>query len=236
MKEVLGIIPARGGSKGIIHKNMIDLCGKPLLQYTFEAAKGAEKLTRFLVSTENPIIKEYSQKKDVEVIDRPEYLAQDMTKTADVIEYTLNYLDMKERYIPDYVMILQPTSPLRKAEDIDNSIMLAEKENADSVISVVSVPHNFLPEKLMQIENDRLKFLYDNGATYTTRQQQRNLYARNGAAIYLFKTLVFRETKSYYGKKCIPYIMKKEQSFDIDTIEDLDIVRAWLTYQKQKND
>lgn len=235
MEEILGIIPARGGSKGIPHKNIVNLCGKPLIQYTFEAAQNAKKMTRFLVSTEDRGIKEFSQKKNVEVIDRPEWLAKDTTSTASVIEYTLNYLEKAEGYNPEYVMILQPTSPLRYAEDIDNCITLIKEKNADSVVSVVDLPHNFLPEKLMKIEDDNLRFLYDHGENYTTRQQQRKLYARNGAAIYLFKTIVFKETKSYYGKKCIPYVMEKSRSFDIDTLEDLEIVRAWINYQGKKN-
>ena len=235
MEEILGIIPARGGSKGIPHKNIVDLCGKPLIQYTFEAAQSAKKLTRFLVSTEDMLIKEYSKKKNIEVIDRPEWLANDTTSTASVIEYTLNYLETVEGYIPQYVMILQPTSPLRCAEDIDKCITLIKETNADSVVSVVDLPHNFLPEKLMKIEDHYLKFLYSHGEKYTTRQQQRKLYSRNGAAIYLFKTIVFKETKSYYGEKCIPYVMEKNRSFDIDTLEDLEIVRAWINYQRKKN-
>lgn len=234
MDEILGIIPARGGSKGIPHKNIIDLCGKPLIQYTFDAARNAKKLTRFLVSTEDSDIKKYSLKENVEVIDRPIQLAQDMTTTADVIEYTLNYLETEEKYIPEYVMILQPTSPLRSSRDIDNCIKLIEEKNADSVVSVVDVAHNFLPEKLMKMEDGSLKFLYDDGEKYTTRQQQRKLYARNGAAIYLFKTKVFRATKSYYGECCLPYIMDQNSSFDIDTLEDLEIVRAWIEYQRRK--
>lgn len=234
MKEILGIIPARGGSKGISHKNIVDLCGRPLIEYTFAAAQKAKKLTRFLVSTEDSMIKEYSQNRNIEVVDRPLHLAQDMTPTADVIEYTLDYLAQTERYYPDYVMILQPTSPLRSAEDIDNSIALLGKKKADSVVSVVDLPHNYLPEKLMKMEGDELKFLYNGGQNYSTRQQQRILYARNGAAIYLFKTNIFRETKSYYGQRCIPYIMSKERSFDIDSAEDLEIVKAWIEYQERK--
>lgn len=234
MKEVLGIIPARGGSKGIPHKNIVDLCGKPLIEYTFIAAKNARKLTRFIVSTEDRDIKDYAQKRNVEVLDRPGELAQDMTSTADVIEYTLNRLEQTEKYIPDYVMILQPTSPLREAEDIDTCIDLIEEKKADSVISVIELPHNYLPEKLMLMEKEKLHFLYIDGEHYTTRQNQRTLYARNGAAIYLFKTKVFQETKSYYGNKCIPYVMSQENSFDIDTKGDLEIVRAWMEYQGRK--
>lgn len=234
MNEILGIIPARGGSKGIPHKNMVDLCGQPLIKYTFDAAKNAQKLSRFVVSTEDLDIKNYAIRERVEVVDRPIELAQDMTTTADVIEYTLNYLETTEKYVPQYVMILQPTSPLRNSKNIDDCIIQVEEKSADSVVSVVELAHNYLPEKLMKLEENTLKFLYSEGEKYTTRQQQRSLYARNGAAIYLFKTTVFRKTKSYYGEYCIPYVMKQNSSFDIDTLEDLEIVRAWIEYQRRK--
>lgn len=232
MEEVLGIIPARGGSKGIPHKNMIDLCGKPLIKYTFEAAKKAEMLTRVVVSTEDETIQQYSQKEGIEVIHRPLELAGDSVETADVLRHVLKYLEYSENYIPQYTMILQPTSPLRTAEDIDHCIEMIKAEQADSVVSVVQAPHNCLPEKLMEMKAERLYFLEPDGEKYTIRQKQRNLYARNGAAIYLFKTEMFLQLNSYYGNDCIPYIMNQNESMDIDTFDDLEIVRAWMRYKE----
>lgn len=233
MKEVLGIIPARGGSKGIPHKNMVELCGKPLIQYTFDAVCGSKMLTRCIVSTEDTMIKKYSEEQGFEVIDRPEELATDFTTTASVILYTLDFLKKKENYIPEYVMILQPTSPLRESKDIDECIDLIQKKGASSVVSVMELPHNYLPEKLMVLKHERLFFESKDGIKYTTRQMQRTLYARNGAAIYLFKTSVIYETMSYYGDDCVPYIMPKCKSLDIDDYEDLELIKAWILYCKQ---
>ena len=232
MEEVLGIIPARGGSKGIPHKNMIDLCGKPLIQYTFDAAEKAKRLSRVVVSTEDETIREYSEKENIEVIKRPLELAGDEVETADVLLHVLKYLEEKEGYVPQYTMILQPTSPLRTAEDIDKCVELIVTEDADSVVSVVRTPHNCIPEKLMEMKSGRLSFLKDDGEKYTTRQKQRELYSRNGAAIYLFKTDMFERTRSYYGNDCVPYLMKQNDSLDIDTFEDLELVKAWMQYKE----
>lgn len=232
MEEVLGIIPARGGSKGIPHKNMVDLWGKPLIQYTFDAVKESVGLSRAVVSTEDEAILQYSKKEGIEVIHRPLQLAGDNVETADVLRHVLKYLEKHDHYVPQYTMILQPTSPLRTAKDIDQCIELITTENADSVVSVVQVPHNCLPEKLMKMENNRLHFLNLDGEKHTIRQQQRELYARNGAAIYLFRTDVFMQSNSYYGRNCIPYIMNQNDSMDIDTLDDLEVVRAWMWYKE----
>lgn len=235
MEEVLGVIPARGGSKGIPHKNMIDLCGSPLIKYTFDAAKDAKKLSRVVVSTEDEKIKEYSEKENIEVVKRPLELAGDEAETADVLLHVLKYLEEKEGYIPQYTMILQPTSPLRTAEDIDKCIELIITEDADSVVSVVQTPHNCIPEKLMELQSERLIFLRHDGERYTTRQKQRELYSRNGAAIYLFKTEMFKQLRSYYGNDCVPYIMNQNDSLDIDTFDDLELVKAWMQYKNPRH-
>lgn len=232
MDEVLGIIPARGGSKGIPHKNMIDLCGQPLIKYTFDAARKAGKLSRVVVSTEDEEIRRYSESEKIEVIRRPAELAGDDVKTADVLLQVLRYLEETEGYMPEYTMILQPTSPLRTSEDIDECISRIVEDEADSVVSVVKAPHNCIPEKLMEMKSGRLVFLKSDGEKYTTRQKLRELYARNGAAIYLFRTEMFKQTGSYYGNDCIPYIMGANSSIDIDTFDDLELVRAWMEYQQ----
>lgn len=231
MTEVLGIIPARGGSKGILHKNIVELCGQPLIKYTFDAAKASNRLSRLVVSTEDDEIKTYSKSENVEVIRRPVELAGDETETADVLLHVLEYLEKREGYMPKYTMILQPTSPLRTSEDIDNCIELIMNSGADSVVSVVKTPHNCLPEKLMKLETGKLVMLNSDGEKYTTRQKQRELYSRNGAAIYLFKTEMFKQRRSYYGDLCLPYIMSKNDSIDIDTYDDLELATAWIRYK-----
>ena len=225
--QILGFIPARGGSKGIPDKNIIDLCGKPLIEYTYEAAEKSRYLSRIVLSTDSDKIAKTAQLHEkIEVMMRPTELAQDDTKTSDVIFHMLKTLKEKEDYVPDYIVILQPTSPLRSVEDIDACLqMLLENLDVDSVVSVQKVPHNFIPEKLMVLEHGQLKFYNDNGSLYTTRQELPHYYARNGAAVYAFKTSVFYETGSYYGDLCLPYEMSEKKSIDIDTKYDLEVVR-----------
>ena len=232
--EVLGIIPARGGSKGIPRKNIIDLCGKPLMEYTFDAYHNSKLLSRIVVSTEDKEIGEFAISKGVEVIWRPEELAGDLSDTKDVLVQVLEYLKEKEGYVPDYTMILQTTSPLRTGEDIDNCISMITENDADAVVSVEKVPHNCYPEKVMILEDGYLGFLPEGSENNTTRQLlKRELYARNGAAVYLFKTDMFLKTRSYYGDKCLPYIMSSNNSLDIDTYEDLELVEALMNYRKK---
>lgn len=229
--NILGFIPARGGSKGIPRKNIIDLAGKPLIDYTYEAAEKSKYLTRIVLSTDSAEIAQTTVNHNrIEAIRRPDVLAQDNTTTADVIHYLLQQLK-EEDYTPDYIVILQPTSPLRSAEDIDNCLqILLENAEIDSVVSVRAVPHNFIPEKLMKLESGLLYPIRNNMKEYTTRQSLPNYYARNGAAIYAFKTSVFLQTNSYYGTKCYPYIMEEERSVDIDTKYDLWLAEMILRY------
>ena len=224
--EILAIIPARGGSKGIPHKNIIDVCGKPLIQYTYEAVENCSLISRTILSTDDEMIAKTAEDYPVDIMMRPPELAMDSSTTADVIEYILNSLEENENYIPDIVLILQPTSPLRTGSDIDTALeMLIKDEDADSIVSVQEIPHNFIPEKVMCLKNGVLVPYMENSKEYTTRQLLPKYYGRNGAAIYAFYTHVFRATHSYYGRKCLPYIMSQEKSIDVDTFFDLEIVR-----------
>ena len=134
-KKILAIIPARGGSKGIPRKNIKLLAGKPLIAYTIEAALKSKYLDRVIVSTEDREIAETSRHYGAEVIKRPKILAKDKAKTIDVIFHLLNVLKEKN-YIPEIIVLLQPTSPLRIVKDIDKAIELFLKEKCESVVSV----------------------------------------------------------------------------------------------------
>lgn len=232
--EILGFIPARGGSKGIPNKNIVELCGKKLIEYTYEAAEKSKYLTRIILSTDSDKIANTAiERPKIEVKMREKCLATDTTKTADVIEDLLDRLYNKEKYIPDYIVILQPTSPLRSNQDIDNCMeMLLKDSTIDSVVSVCQAPHNCIPEKIMMLEDGLLKAYLPGGERYTTRQELPQYYARNGAAVYAFKTSVFRKTHNYYGTKCLPYIMEEERSIDIDNQYDLELARLLI---KRKN-
>lgn len=232
--KVLGVITARGGSKGIPHKNIVDLCGKPLIEYTITPALNSI-LDRVILSTDCYDIANVSKKIGVEVpFMRPDDLASDNAKSIDVVMHALEFV-RREGYYPDAVMILQPTSPFRTVTDINQSIItLSNNILYDSLVSVTSVPHNFNPESIFNIEND--KILNKKFETKFSRQEKLQYFARNGAAIYLTRCSVYDEKESREGVlgKCVfPYRMSKVNSLDIDDIEDLEIARAIINYRNE---
>lgn len=232
--EVLGIITARGGSKTIPRKNIKEIAGNPLIYYTIDAANKSKNLSRYIVSTDDKEIANYSKSLGVEVpFLRPSKLASDRAKSIDVIIHTLSFLKKDEGYVPNFVMILQPTSPLRTSQDIDNSIaLLNNSSKTDSLVSVVEIPHNFFPEKIMKIEG---KFLIDylTEPLWSRRQDlSHKYYVRNGAAIYISKYSLLMKKRKIIGKYCIPYIMLKERSIDIDDKFDWELAEYLLTKSK----
>ena len=232
--DILAIVPARGGSKGIKKKNMALLNGQPLLKYTFDAAKESRLINRIILSTDDKDFAGYGEENGIEVSMRPEELAGDGTPMKDVIDYHLSELKDKG-YEPDIFILLQPTSPLRTAKHIDEALKaLINDKEADATVSVVDIPHEYLPMKIMELRHDgSLKFYREDGEKYTTRQELPHLYARNGAAIYAVYIKSYKETHSLYGTRCIPYIMNEEESVDIDTEFDLFIAECIL---KRKRD
>ncbi|MAD40838.1 MAG: hypothetical protein CL623_00395 [Arcobacter sp.] len=212
--KILGIIPARGGSKGIPKKNIKLLNGKPLIAYTIEAALNSN-LNRVIVSTDCEEIAIISKEYGVEVMMRPSRLSEDKTPTLPVLQDVVAKLDDEF----DAVMTLQPTSPLRKIEDINNSIeTFSRDKKADSLVSVVETPHNYMPEKSMSFDGNYLS----GNNKIKRRQDVSTIYSRNGAAIYITKTEKLH--KYIFGEKILPYFMKKINSFDIDDMEDWEIV------------
>lgn len=231
--EILAIIPARGGSKGIIKKNMVPLCGKPLLKYTFDAVNKSALINRAILSTDDPDFAAYGSENGIEALMRPSHLAEDKTPMKDVIDHHLKALK-EEGYEPDIFILLQPTSPLRTERHIDEALQsLIDDGAADALVSVVDVPHQYLPMKIMELHSDgSLKFYKEDGEKYTTRQELPHFYARNGAAIYAVYTDIYLKTGSLYGTRCIPYIMKEEESVDIDTEFDLFLAECIINGKK----
>ncbi len=227
--NILAIVPARGGSKGIPGKNMVDLNGKPLMQYTFDAAKESKFIDRILLSTDDEKFAEFGMSHGIDVEMRPAELATDTAVMKDVINYHLDRLAEKG-YTPDIFILLQPTSPLRTSQHIDEALkLLTEDETADAIVSVMDMPHQYLPMKIMKMDDSgALKFYQEDGEKYTTRQALPHLYARNGAAIYAVYTDVYRKTGSLYGTRCLPYVMEEEDSVDIDKPFDLFLAECIL--------
>ena len=221
--RILGIIPARGGSKGIPNKNIKILDGKPLIVYTIEATEDT-MLRRVVVSTDCNKIAEVSKENGAEVIMRSADLARDNTPTLPVIQDVLNRLN--EKY--DAVMVLQPTSPIRNKLHINEAITLFIEKKAESLVSVVEVPHNFNPESIYSLENDLLTNVMTTNNKIFNRHDKKTYYARNGPAIIITKTDIILNENSFYGKIITPYIMSAEHSLDIDEPIDFRIVEALL--------
>lgn len=215
--RVLAVVPARGGSKRLPRKNLFPLAGRPLLSYTLDSALGAEGIERIVVSSEDDEILRYcGSYRGVETICRPQIIANDDTPTISVIRHVLENLRL-EGYVPDAVMTLQPTSPLRTAAHVSASIeLLLRCPDCDSVVSCVEVNHSFHPSSLMKITNGRI--ISVTTTSISGDQYGSTYYARNGAAIYLTR---YPQCIDYvYGGIIAPYIMKPSESVDIDTFDD----------------
>jgi CMP-N,N'-diacetyllegionaminic acid synthase len=206
--HILGLIPARGGSKGIPRKNLAPVGGKPLLAWTVEAAHAATELTRVVVSTDDD---EIAAAAGTDVLRRPPALAGDETPMLDVVRHAVGELE------PDIVVLLQPTSPLRRADHVDEAVRLLRESGADSVVSVVDVPHAYRPESLMDVVDGRVV----PRSPATTRQAKERVYARNGPAVLALR--VDRLRGDLYGGDCRPYVMDARDSLDVDTPFDLEL-------------
>jgi CMP-N-acetylneuraminic acid synthetase len=224
--QVLGVIPARGGSKGIPNKNLAPVGGRPLLAYTADAARASRRLTRTIVSTDTPAIADAALALGLEVpFLRPPALAADDTPMLPVLQHALGA--MRERgFAADVLVLLQPTSPLRRAEHIDAAVALLEQSGADSVVSVVEVPHQFNPVSVLTVEGGRLAPFVP-GALITRRQDKPRLFARNGPAVVAARAAVI-EDGSLYGEDSRPLVMTAEASLDVDAPLDLAFVEFML--------
>jgi len=232
--NILGIITARGGSKGILGKNIKELAGKPLIAYTIEAAKESGVFDRVIVSTDDEKIAHVARQYGCEVpFMRPAELAGDTTPHAPVLAHAVTWLRDNENYKPDFVMILQPTAPLRTARHIQEAAGLIMANGADSVVSVSEVPSHHHPrwQHTIDAHNRMAIFTGEPFAEIVRRKQDLSkTYTRNGA-IYLFKTnLLFDSSKpNFYGTHVAAYIMKPEESVNIDTMEDWQEAESILT-------
>jgi CMP-N,N'-diacetyllegionaminic acid synthase len=233
--EILAIIPARGGSKGIYKKNIKHLAGEPLIGYTARAAMGSKLLSKIILSTDDPEIAKIGESYGLEVpFMRPDYLAQDNSPSLSVIDYTVRELEKTHAYTPSVIVILQPTSPFRDSNQIDEAIQIFLDCKPDSLVSVVGVPHNMIPESIMQLSVDgklqAYKPSYDQSKN--SRQLKPKYYARNGASIYIVSYDCMMNKQSLFGEDIIPYFMDKISSIDIDDLEDWSIAELLMKGRK----
>ena len=217
-RRSLAIIPARGGSKGIPHKNMADLMGKPLIHWTIEAAKHSQWVTDCLVSSDDDSILAYAEQQGVVSLSRPAALATDESSTEPVLVHAVEAMLAQEKEY-DLLLLLQPTSPLRHAPLIDQAFNELMASDAQALISVCSLSSN--PLKCFLVgEEGYLTGIANNQYPFMRRQDLPPVYRSNGA-IYLVEMERFRATSRLYQPKTLPFVMSAEDSVDIDGPQDL---------------
>ena len=225
--KVLGLIPARSGSKGIKNKNIKKFVGKPLISYSIESLKKINSVDKIIVSTDSQKIADISKKYGAEVpFLRPKQYAKDSTPMIDVIKHSVDYLSKNESYVPDLILLLQPTSPIRDPKMILKSIKLLKNSKATSVISVGEVKTH--PYLSFFKNGTFLKPLFSQFEENTIRQKRKSVYFPSGS-FYVFKTSNLLNYHSMYGPRIIPFIIKqKEFNIDIDDLFDWSIAEMFF--------
>lgn len=217
--RVLALIPARGGSKGVPEKNTRLLAGRTLLEYAAESAVASGVFDRIVLSTDSDRIASEGRRVGLEVpFVRPADLACDDTPMLPVIQHALGALE-QDGWDPDIVVLLQPTSPLRRAEHIRAAVQQLLDSGADSVVTVVEIPRHYSPDYVMRIDDGRLEPFLAEGEDVTRRQDARSAFVRDGT-VYAFWSRTAREMHSIYGRDCRPLILSALDSITIDTPTD----------------
>lgn len=221
---MIAIVPARGGSKGLPGKNIKDLLGKPMIVYTIEEALKSKYITEVIISTDCKEIEAVAIKYGAKSpFLRPEYLASDSAKAIDNYIYTIDRLNKEFAYdIKDFVL-LQPTSPLRTVEDIDKSIELFKDKNADSVVSYTEEHHPIEWHKYIT-EDGKFENIFEE--KLLNRQEIKKSYFPNGA-VFVFDYKLIKQAK-YYSDNSYAYIMPRNRSVDVDTLEDFRYIEFLL--------
>lgn len=224
--DVLAVVPARGGSKSIPRKNLAPLRGRPLLAYTADCAKGARSITRAVLSTDDEEIAAVGRSLGLEVpFLRPANLAGDDAPMLGVLLHAVDEHKASRGKDPDLVVLLQPTSPLRRALDVDACVALATPD-VDSVVTVTDVPHRFTPGSLLRETSDG--FLQPYGEAGGLRRQDKPaLLARNGPAVVVTRPGVLRAGR-LYGDRTRGHRMDAIRSLDVDEPEDLALAEVLL--------
>lgn len=232
--KILAIITARGGSKGLPGKNIKDLNGKPLIAWTIEQIKHSKLIDDVFISTDSQEIADVSEQYGIYVPElRPDYLATDTASSMDVMEYTLNRAEGNNQ-VYDYVLLLEPTSPLRKKDDLDNIIRLAgDNPNRDGVISVgkVHLEHPMIIKRVS--ENGSIVPYNREILTAYQRQQHDDALFPYGVG-YLIKASIFKREHTIYTSNVIPYYIERWQNYEIDDIYDFKCIETIMKMEKDK--
>ncbi|MFY0631063.1 MAG: acylneuraminate cytidylyltransferase family protein [Flavobacteriaceae bacterium] len=216
--KIVAVIPARGGSKGIPQKNLHKVAGKPLIAWTIESAMASKLIDTIVVSSDNEEILDFSKTYNtITNIKRPLELATDSAPTEPVLRHALDELKLYEKY--EYLILLQPTSPLRDSNDIDDAITTLLASEATSLISVTQPDHHPL-KSFVKDDEGYLKGLVNNQFPFMPRQELPETYQPNGA-IYIVEVKEFLKNNKLFTNRTIAYNMSSEKSIDVDSLEDV---------------
>lgn len=220
--SLLAIIPARGGSKRILRKNIKKIAGKPLISWTIDIAKKAQCIDEIFISTDDPEIAEISKSCGINVpFLRPANLSTDSSLSIDLVLHTL---DIVKKF--DWVVLLQPTSPLRTSDDIENIYNLCIDANASSAVSVCQIIKN--PKWLYTMDNSsKMSSYLGRNIKNISKKNLQNIYTLNGA-LYLTRVDFLKKYKKFINEDTLGYVMPRERSIDIDTQEDWKIAEYYL--------
>ena len=227
--KVLGIIPARGGSKGVPRKNIRPLAGRPLIEYTINACKQSKALTNFTVSTEDQEIVAITISNECHVTHRPVELSRDNTPSLPVVQHAVKNAEIEFITRYDFICLLQPTTPLRQAKHIDEAVKLIIESKSDSVVSVCQIPDKFHPNWAF-IHNDQQKLVraVPGEQLANRRQDLAPAYFRNGS-IYLVRRDTLMKHDSLYGETISSYVMHESLALNIDTSDDWELAERYFT-------
>ena len=232
--KTLAVVTARGGSKGLLGKNVKVLNGKPLIAWTLEQVKNSQFIDKLVVSTDSGEIAKVCEAYGVKVPQlRPDYLATDNASSMDVLEYTIQN-EENDGCVYDYIMLLEPTSPLRKKGDLDNIIKLAgDNPTRDGVISVgeVQLEHPMIVKKIAE-NGAIIPYLSENIKIYQRQQYDEALFPYGVG--YLIKNSAFRKAHTIYTDNVIPYFIERWQNYEIDDIYDFKCVETIMQMEMDK--
>ena len=227
--HILGIIPARGGSKSIPRKNVKEFLGKPLVVWTIEVAKESDMFKHLILSTDDEEIREIGRTSGARVpFLRPQQLASDAAPTAPVIRHALDWLKDHESWTPETVLVLEPTAPGRRAFHIREAVDLLKRSGTDSVASISEVPHHYNPLNVLNFKNGLIVGMNGSPAKNMIhrRQDLPKHYAVNGLIFGCKSYLFWNDPPTMWGDKVLGYPIDPKYNFDIDTAEDWKIAET----------
>jgi len=227
-KKFIAIIPARSGSKGLKNKNILNLSSHPLISYSIQAAKESKYISRIYVTTNGKKIAKISKRYGAEVITRPKKLSGDKISIESVVEHAVDKIEKKINFNFDNIVLLQPTSPLREARDIDKAISIFIKKKLDSLFSSVDLHSLFWTKRNKYIPKN-----YNLNKRINRQERQEETLIENGS-IYITKKEIYKNKNNRLGGKISTYTMKNFSVFEVDSKEDLDLISILASSKRLK--